>query len=223
MSPVTTIRSTLQILVAPQATFDLLRQHPAVGTRLLWMGVMAATLLWLQSVLVETALKESIPGGRHDGAGAPGWLLWIRLFMILVTPLGMALRAMALGSILHTLQSAAGGTGRWESCLSLAVCLESVFLVESSCTLVLLAIVRPEDLSTLQQLQLRAGLDLFWLPSSSFLRSLTSAMNLFVLWWGILLAEGTARLTGLSRTRAALLTLPLWLISLSLRVLLQPR
>jgi len=224
MNPVGSVRPLLQLLVAPQAAFASLRRRPSVGVPLLGVGMLAATLLFMQSLYVETALREglTVPGGPGSGS-SPAWLVWLRLFMVLAAPLGVGLRATALGSILHALQSAAGAACRWKQCVSLVVLLEMVFLVESACTLVLLAIVQPRNLATLQELHLRAGLDLLWHPSSAFLQGLASALNLFVLWWGWLLMEGTAQLTGLSRARAALLTVPLWALAVTLRLLVQPR
>lgn len=219
------IQPLWSVLVAPDAAFASLQQRAAVGVPLTLIGLIATALLYFQSAFVQTALQQ-VPAPLAGTSGVeafPAWLRWLRLALLLAAPLGIFVRALAFGSLLHVLQDAAGGHGEWRSCVALAVLAETVFLVESACTLSLLAWTRPQSLEALHAMRLRAGIDLFWEPGWAPLRQLTATVNLFLLWWGWLLWKGTRSLSGLSRARAILPVLPLWAISVILRLLLPSR
>lgn len=218
-------RPMLDVLVSPDAAFRALVARPAFGTAALCFGALSAMTLLAQSVLLEPALRQDplradLPEGATSAA-APWFAL--RLIVATVAGLGVVMRGMAFGSLLHALAAASGGRGSWRHCVALVVHLEIVFLLEAACLLCLLVLQRPETWDDARSLQLRAGLDLWLHSANPELRAALAAVNAFTVWWGVLLVRGVAQLMQISWQRAAALALPLWSVAVFLRFFLQPR
>ncbi len=218
-------RTMLDVLVAPDAAFHALDARPAFGAAVLCFGALSAVTLLAQSALLEPALRQDplradLPAGA---AIAPAPWFALRLIVATVAGLGVVMRGVAFGSLLHALALACGGRGSWRHSVALVVHLEIVFLLEAGCLLVLLVLERPETWEEARALQLRAGLDLWLSSSDPSLRAALAAVNAFTLWWGVLLVRGVARLMQISWPRAAALALPLWSVAVLLRFFLQPR
>ena len=216
------LRTLVDVVLAPPAAFTAMEARPALGGPLLVLGGATSTLLLLQASLLAPALRLDPLLADLPANVAPSTLA-LGLVMALLAPLGILLRGVALGSVLQALAAVAGGRSCWRQNCSLVLHLEAIFLLESLCTVVLLGLDRPASWEEARAMRLRAGLDLFWQPRSAALAAVASVVNLFTLWWGVLLAVGWARLAALPFRLAAVLVTPLWAISVALRLLLQPR
>jgi len=215
----------LDVLVAPDVAFHALEARPNFGTAVLCFGALSAVTLLAQSALLEPALRQDplradLPAGAAIGK-APWFAL--RLLVATVAGLGVVLRGLAFGSLLHALALACGGRGNWRHSVALVVHLEIIFLLEAMCLLGLLVLERPETWEEARAMQLRAGLDLWFTNSDPTLRAAFAAVNAFTVWWGVLLVRGVAQLMQFSWPRAAALVLPLWSVAILLRFFLQPR
>ena len=217
--------SLVDVLVAPDAAFAALQARPRLGLPLLVLGGASALVLVAQGALLEPVLRADPLGVDLPSALAPSGavLVWLRFLLAVVAPMGVALRALGFGTLLHVLQEALGGRSAWRAAVSLVLHLEMIFLLEALGTLLLLGIAPPASLEELQGLRLRAGVDLLWQPRTPALEAACTAANAFALWWGLLLLRGAAHLAALSRRRAAVAVAPLWLLTVLLRFLLQPR
>lgn len=140
----------------------------------------------------------------------------------LIAPLGVALRGVSLAAMLAAMAALCGGRGTWRTSLALILHLEVIFVLESLCTTLLLGITRPDSLEAAQGLNLRAGLDLFWQPTSQTLRAGIASVNAFTVWWGVLLVLGVSRLLQVRSWHAAALVSPIWFLAIGVRFLLQP-
>ena len=221
MNALRRLRALVDVLVAPPDAWRSLRAHPALGAPFLALATVAAVLVVVQAVLLEPALRRDPLFADLPAAAPP--LLWMRLALALVAPCALLLRALAFGSVVHALTLAAGGSGRWQHGVSLVLHLETIYLLEVACTVLLLGVDRPTSWEEARVAHLRAGLDLFWQPGAPALAGACSAANAFTVWWGVLLAQGMSRLGALPRRRAALLAVPLWITTVTLRFLLHPR
>lgn len=212
-------------LVAPHETFAALGDEPPVGTTLVLLGLLSAALLLVQAASLEPVLRADplVADLPIDRDAAVHSLWWIRVVLALVAPLGLAIRCAALASALSALRDIAGGRGTWRRDFGLVLHLESIFLFESLCLTVLILLARPESFTAARELRLRAGLDLFLQPDSPLLGAAFAAVNLFVVWWGVLLVRGVARLSEIPTRSAALVAAPVWLAAVALRFLLQAR
>lgn len=208
----------VDVLVAPGDAWQSLQARPIIGGPFLVLGIASALLVVVQSVLLEPALRRD-PLFTDLPAAPP--LLWLRLALALVAPLALLLRAIAFGSVLHALVLAIGGAGRWQHAVSLVLHLETIYVLETVCTVILLGVDRPTTLEGAAPL--RAGLDLLWTPGTPTLAAACSAANAFTVWWGVLLARGVASLGQLPHRMAVLVVAPLWAAAVTLRFLLQPR
>jgi Yip1-like protein len=212
-------------LVAPHETFAALGDEPPVSASLVLLGLASSALLLLQAASLEPVLQADplvadLPAARDAAVHS---LRWIRVVLALLAPLGLALRCVALAAALAALREIAGGRGSWKRDLGLVVHLESIFLLESLCLTLLILVARPESFTAARELRLRAGLDLFVQPESPLLAAALSAVNVFVVWWGVLLVRGVARLAGIPGRSATLVAAPVWLAAVALRFFLQSR
>ncbi|HZM17148.1 MAG TPA: hypothetical protein VFE28_14195 [Candidatus Krumholzibacteria bacterium] len=216
------VRPLLDVVVAPPAAFAAVEARPSLGVPLLVWGGSAAALLVLQASLLAPALRlDPLFADLPANAAPSSWVLG--LVMALLAPLGILLRGVALGSVLHAVATVAGGRLHWRQCLSLVLHLEAIFLLESACTVLVLGLDRPSNWEEVRAVHLRAGLDLFWQPHSAALAAAAATVNVFTLWWGALLACGLARLAALPLRLSLALVTPLWAISVALRLFLHPR
>ncbi len=215
----------VDVLVAPDAAFAALQERPRLGLPLLVLGAATAAVLLAQGSLLEPALRhDPLAADLPAGLAPAGTLLrWLRAVLAVAAAAGVALRALAFGSLLFALQESLGGHSTWRGAVALVLHLEMVFFLESLGNLLLLGLVRPTSLAAVQEVHLRAGIDLFWQPDQLAFAAACTAANAFTFWWGALLLRGVARLAALSWPRAAVVAVPLWLLTVLLRFLLQPR
>jgi hypothetical protein len=189
------------------------------------LGGASALLLFAQGAILGDLVRNDPLGAELPGGAEAAWRgFWIlRLAAMLAAPLGLGLRAVALASCVHTAAALLGGRSDWRGLLSLCVCQELVYCLESACWTAVLWLHPPATLDALQEIRLHAGLDLFWEPGPGPWRRVVGAANGFTLWWAALLATGLARHLELRRGAAIAAAFPLWAGDVVLRCLLQPR
>lgn len=215
-------RTVVDVWVAPGDAIAALHARPALAGAFVVLGGASALLLVLQALLLEPALRlDPALADLPLPPAAP--LRWLRFGLAVVAPVGMLLRALTLGSVLHALTLPAGGCGRWQHSVSLVLHLEAIFVLETAATVLLLAVDRPVSWEAARALHLRAGVDLLWQPDAPPLARACAAANAFTVWWGVLLVRGVSHLAALPRRTASMLVLPLWATTVVLRFLLQPR
>lgn len=214
-------RILVDVMVAPGDAWRSLQACPAVASPCIVLGGASAVLVVVQAMVLEPALRRDPLFADLPSAAPP--LVWVRLALALVALGGLLLRAIAFGSMVHALTLAAGGGGRWQHGVSLVLHLETIYVLEAACTVLLLGVDRPGTWEEARVAHLRAGLDLFWQPRTPTLAAACTAVNAFTVWWGVLLVHGAAQLGSLPRRTAALLVAPLWAVAVTLRFLLQPR
>jgi len=183
-----------EALVQPRQACARLQSAPPAICILALAGVLQAALAAVQWRIASPVLERDPLFADWSVASSTGTVL--QILMVTAAPATLAARALLLGSVLDAVSA---GTARrvW---VAWAACAESVLWLEAAATTAVAGFANPVDLAALRAARLHSGLDLLWphAPGGAWL----AGINLFTVWWAVLLAMGMLHLGGTSRRRA---------------------
>lgn len=219
------IRLLVDLVAAPRLAVATIASRAPLFAPLAALAVLQAAVMAAQSVLLQPALLADpmladLPGDTH-AALVRYWLA--RAAVVLLWPVGCALRAAALATVLNCAGVILGAPLAWRPLLSLALHLDLVFWLENLAVTLLLSANRPLELDSLRTLRLHAGLDLLWHPASQFAAALLESANGFTVWWAVLLTLGLVHCLRLPRPRAMAIAAATWSALVALRCLFSLR
>lgn len=187
----------VQAVLQPGRACARLHGAPSAGGVLACAAVLHALLAAAQWRVVTPVLSRDPLFTDWNLGGAAGGAL--QLAVAAAGALALAVRAGVLGSVLHSL-SIGSARGAW---VAWAACAEGVLWIESAATTTVAALTHPADVAALRAARLHSGLDLVWPHSAGAAAAWLASLNVFTVWWAVLLAVGLSQLGGASRRRAA--------------------
>ena len=183
-----------EALVQPRQACVRLQSAPPAICILALAGVLHAALAAMQWRIASPVLERDPLFADWSVASSTGAVL--QVLMVTAAPATLAARALLLGSMLNAVSSTAARRA-W---IAWAACAESVLWLESAASTAVAGLANPADLAALRAARLHSGLDLLWPQSAA--GGWLAGINLFTVWWAVLLAIGMLHLGGTSRRRA---------------------
>ena len=176
-------------------------QHASTGHSFLLLGGLAATLFAAQGFLLfPLVITDPRMAELPNGVSLKDTFWILRALTIVMAPVLLGLRVLAVSILLHSVLALWGAESRWRSLLRGVLRAEGFFLAESACATMLLFWHSPATLQAAEALTLRSGLDLLWQPASASLTSLLVAANIFALLWTMQIYSVLRQATNLSCT-----------------------
>jgi len=207
-------RTLADVIVAPGSAW----QRLAGGVPVAWLCV------WVSALHVAAAAAQSHVAWGVVAAeatdvldGARAGLATVRVAVVAATPLATLARAWVVAVALG-----ATATAPRRRRLALALALETVPWIENAAAAAVAVAAHPADLAALQDVRLRAGLDLVWQPRAAAWAAVVGAANAFSLWWAVLFACGARRVLGAPWRRAILASVAVWSLRVAWRAVWVP-
>jgi hypothetical protein len=205
----TAVRTLADVVVAPRAAWRCLASRPQVVWMAVWVSALQMVVTAVQAhfvwAVVATQSHEWLDDARRGLAAT-------RVLTIAAVPIAAVARALAWSALLGLAAPAPRPTR-----VALALALESVPLLESAATAVLIAAAQPADVDALRAVRLRAGLDVAWRPQAAWADALVGAASAFSIWWAALLGCGAVRVLRARWQAAWLVAVTAWLARVAWR------
>lgn len=203
-----TDRNTLTVGWWPEASLSYWQGASTRQCFVALSGLTAVLLLAQAFVLFPLALADPLLADLPDAVSLHQTYWLLRALSIGMAPVILALRVVAISLLLQGVLAIWGERAKWHAVFRGVLQAEAIFLLESACATVVLIWHSPDTLSAAEALAFRAGLDLFWQPTSAGLASLLVAANLFAVLWTLHIRNvlrNTASLSPLAITTVTIL------------------
>lgn len=202
----------LNIIIEPGKVFGHIKEKDDWWIPFILIVVVAFIVAWVIASPTArlTAQKMAEVGVDRE---VPAFLGYIMI------PVGTLIGWLVITVIFWMLSNAFGGDWNFIKALNLFAYASVVGVIKSIITVAILLIRGLENITTVRDMGIDTGLTLFFHPESTRLYLLMAGIDIFQIWVYALLAFGISELAGITRKKAAIVSIITFIITLGFRVL----
>ncbi len=205
----------INIIIEPGKVFQHIKEKDDWWIPFILIVVVAFIVTWvIASPTARIAAQKMAEMGVDREL--PAFLGLIRYIMI---PVGTLIGWLVITVIFWMLSNAFGGDWNFIKALNLFAYASVVGVIKSIITVAVLLIRGLENITTFRDMGIDTGLTLFFHPESTRLYLLMGGIDIFQIWVYALLAFGMSELAGITRKKAAIVSIITFVITLGFRVL----
>lgn len=208
--------SLLNIIIEPGKVFTHIKEKDDWWIPFILVITLAFIVSWITTPVIARLTAQKLAELGIDRE-MPGRLGLIRYIMI---PVGTFISWLVISVIFWMISNSFGGDWNFIKALDLYAYSSVVSVVKSIITIIVLQIRGLQNITSFRDLSLDSGLTLFFKPESTRMYTLASAIDIFQIWIYVLLAFGISELAGISRKKAAIVSIITFIITLGFKVLL---
>jgi hypothetical protein len=209
------MNNLVNIIIEPGKAFEHIKEKddwwiPFIGIVIvtiifLWITGPAMTRIQAQQ-MAQMGIDRQIPKSAE-------------LIKYVVAPIATLLGILFVSLILWFLGNAFGTDWNYIKALDLYCYSSVVQIIRSILNTSLLLVRGIPNIMTFRDLNVATGLNLFFSPENPKLYALFSGIEVFTIWQFILIAYGISEITGISKKKAAIAAVMLFIMSLGISIL----
>lgn len=208
--------SLLNIIIDPGKVFTHIKEKDDWWIPFILIVIIAFIVSWISSPVIARLTAQRLAEMGIDRE-MPGGLGLIRYIMI---PVGTLISWFIISVIFWMISNSFGGDWNFIKALDLYAYSSVVGVIKSILTIIVLKIRGLQNIASFRDLSIDSGLTLFFKPESTRMYTLVSGIDIFQIWIYVLLAFGISELAGISRKKAAIVSIITFIITLAFKVLL---
>jgi len=208
--------SLLNIIIEPGKVFTHIKEKDDWWIPFILIVIIAFIVSWISSPVIARLTAQRLAEMGIDRE-MPGGLGLIRYIMI---PVGTLISWFVISVIFWMISNSFGGDWNFIKALDLYAYSSVVGVIKSILTIIVLKIRGIQNIASFRDLSIDSGLTFFFKPESTRMYILVSGIDIFQIWIYALLAFGISELAGISRKKAAFVSIITFIITLAFKVLL---
>jgi hypothetical protein len=205
----------INIIIEPAKAFEHIKEKDDWWIPFIALAVVTLIFLW-----VSTPAMSRIMAQKMAEMGVNKELpKSVDLIKYVFAPIGVLIGFLVVSLILWVLGNSFGADWNFIKALDLYAYSSVIQVIRSILNSVVLFIRGAPNIMTLRELNFATGLNLFFSPENPKLYAVLSGIEIFSIWQFILIAYGVSAITGISKKKAAIVSVILYILSIGISVL----
>lgn len=200
----------INIIVEPVKAFKHIKEKDDWWIPFVLLVVVTWVFLWISGPAMARVTSQMM------GREMPKFVLYIKYF---VAPIGTLIMWLIMSVVIWFLSNSFGADWDFVKALDLYAYSSVVQALKSILTTVVLSIRGIQNIMTFKDMTVATGLNLIFSPENPRLYALFSGIEVFAIWQFILIAYGISEITGISKKKAAWVSVIIYLITLGFMVI----
>ncbi len=205
----------INIIVEPVKTFQHIKEKDDWWIPFILLVVVTWIFLWISGPAMARLTAQMMAEMGADRE-IPKFVEYIKY---LGAPIGTLTMWLLMSVLIWFLANSFGGDWDFTKALDLYAYSSVVQVLRSILTTVILLIRGIPNIMTFQDLNVATGLNLLFSPENPRLYALVSGIEVFTIWQFILIAYGISEITGISKKKAAWVSVIVYIITLGFGVI----
>ncbi len=204
----------INIIIEPVKTFQHIKEKDDWWIPFILVVVVGLIFNWISSPATSRIISQK--AAEMGGGEIPEAMQYLQYIAVPVTTfLGFLLASL----ILWLLGSSLGADWNYIKALDLYSYSAVPLAIKSVLNIIILFIRGVQNITTFKDLYIATGLNMFFSPENPKLYALFSGIEIFTIWQFVLIAYGISNITGISKKKAAVVSVISFLITLGFGVI----
>ena len=204
----------INIIIEPVKTFQHIKEKDDWWIPFILVVVVGLIFNWISSPATSRIISQK--AAEMGGGEIPEAMQYLQYIAVPVTTfLGFLLASL----ILWLLGSSLGADWNYIKALDLYSYSAVPLAIKSVLNIIILFIRGVQNITTFKDLYIATGLNMFFSPENPKLYALFSGIEIFTIWQFVLIAYGISNITGISKKKAAVVSVISFLIIIGFGVI----
>lgn len=200
----------INIIIEPAKTFQHIKEKDDWWIPFAGIVVVTLIFLWISSPALTRIMTQKMAEMGMDRE-IPKAAQYIKYLM---APIATLVGFLFVSLILWFLGNISGADWNYIKSLDLYAYSSVVQIIRSLLNIVILLIKGIPNIATARDMQVATGLNLIFSPENPKLYALVSGIEVFSIWQFALIAYGISEITGVSKKKAAIVSIVVYILSL---------
>lgn len=209
------MNNLINIIIEPGKAFEHIKEKDDWWIPLIALIIVSLIFLWVSSPVMSriTAQKMAEMGVDRELPKS------VELIKYVVAPIATFIAFVIISLILWFLGNSFGADWNFVKALDLYIYSSVVQIIRSILNTIVLLIRGTPNIMTFRDMNVATGLNLFLSPENPRLYALLSGIEIFSVWQFLLIAYGVSEITGISKKKAAWISVLTYIISLGFNLI----
>jgi len=205
----------INIIIEPGKTFEYIKEKDDWWIPFLGLTVVTLIFLWVSSPALTRIMTQKMAemGGGGEIPKAAKYIQYV------VAPIATLLGLLLVSLILWILGNVFGADWDYIKALDLYAYASVVQIIRSLLNTAILLVRGIPNITTARDMEIATGLNLIFSPENPKLYALFSGIEVFSIWQFALITYGVSEITGISKKKAAITSIILYVLFLGFNVI----
>jgi hypothetical protein len=205
----------INIIIEPGKAFEHIKEKDDWWIPFVGLTIVTLIFLWVSSPALTRIMTQKMAemGGGGEIPKAAQYIKYV------AAPVVTLIGFLFVSLILWFLGNVLGGDWDYIKALDLYAYSSVVQIIRSLLTTILLLVKGIPNITTARDMEVATGLNLIFSPENPKLYALFSGIEVFSIWQFALIAYGVSEITGISKKKAAITSIILYILFLGFSVI----